>query len=86
MIEGNAVNAGARDPNELLKALAIRYGLIGAEEQIDDALWGFSMAVVSLCAEVADACVEEERVGRPGDLIRAELLDFRVREARSNGP
>lgn len=86
MTEGEATSAAARDPRGLLKALAIRYGLIGTEEQIDDALWGFSMAVVSLCAEVADACDEEERGGRPGDLIRAKLLDYRVREARSKAP
>lgn len=86
MIEGEVVNAGACDPDKLLKALAVRYGLIGAEQQMDDALWAFSMAVVSLCAEVADAGVEAERGGGPGDLIRGELLDYRVREARYSAP
>lgn len=70
MIEGEVVNAGACDPDKLLKALAVRYGLIGAE----------------LCAEVADAGVEAERGGGPGDLIRGELLDYRVREARYSAP
>jgi hypothetical protein len=71
----------------VLEELATQYGLIASgETQIDDALWSYTMAVVTLCAQIADTSADASSGRSPGDHIRAELLDYRVRQARASAP
>jgi hypothetical protein len=68
---------GASSASQALTELAAQHGLAGEEGRgMDDELWAYTMAVVSLCARIADAS-GDARSG--GDRIRAELLDYRVK-------
>ena len=69
---------GTVDPDRVFKDLAIQYRLLcGDEASIGAELWDYTMAVVTLCAKIADAHDNTERGGPPGESIRAALLDYR---------
>jgi len=73
----------AAAPGQALLDLASQHGLLGpGETEIGDALWAYTMGVVSLCARLADL----SDGGSPGDGVRAALLDYRTRQARTSGP
>ena len=81
------------DPNsasgssQVLEELATQNGLIASSEtKIGDALWNYTMAVVTLCAQIADTSADASSGRSPGDHIRAELLDYRARQARASAP
>ena len=66
---------GTSSADKVLTELAAQHGLAGEESRgMDDELWAYTMAVVSLCAQIADASADAA-----GDRIRAELLDYRVK-------
>jgi hypothetical protein len=72
----------ADSPDKVIAALAAQHGLVApGRGDVDDALWAYTMGIVSLCARIADAAD-----GGGGDRIRSALLDYRARPARSNSP
>ena len=88
MINGDIPDPNsASGPSQVLEELAAQYGLIASgETKIGDALWSYTMAVVTLCAQIADTRADASSGRSPGDHIRAELLDYRVSQARANVP
>ena len=68
------------DPDRIFKELAVKYCLLAdSEAGIGDDHWSYTMAVVKLCARMADAHNELERGGMAGESVRAALLDYRTR-------
>lgn len=68
------------DPDRVFKDLAMQHGLLSSDsDSVGDELWSYTMAVVALCARIADAHDEVDEVGPAGESIRAALLDYRVR-------
>lgn len=71
---------GDVDPDRVFKDLAVQYRLLPDHgESVGDELWGYTMAVVTLCAKIADAHDNTQSGGSPGDSIRTALLDYRIR-------
>ena len=69
---------GTVDPDRVFKDLAIQHQLLpGDGASVGDNLWDYTMAVVTLCAKIADAHDNTERGGPPGESIRAALLNYR---------
>jgi len=68
------------DPDRIFRELAVQYRLLAdSEAGVSDDLWSYTMAVVALCARIADAHTDLERGGTAGSSVRAALLDYRIR-------
>jgi len=68
------------EPDLIFKALAVEHRLLPESEAgVGDDLWSYTMAVVALCARIADAHSDLDRGGTAGESVRAALLDYRIR-------